>query len=563
MKHLVIVVAFFISVPCLTAQQAVGKGAEGKKEKKDLPIKFHGGIALNGQYSTSLSDASSRYIPWTAGVSGNLSMQIGDFKIPISLYFTDTSLDASYRNFNRIGISPTYKGIKFHLGHRTMQFSPYVLNGNTFFGAGVEIQQGLLRLSAMRGKLKNISFVNSSQTILGLDFLNDYNRNATAIKLGIGKQSSFFDLVVFKANDTVFDELTDEITDQNYNLNPKDNFAIGFNTSFNLKNGFYLNSSVMTSLYNENAEARSLDTDIPSALRSNFDPNITSQFGYAGQTDFGVRFKRINIGLSYERISPQFETLGRYYNLKDLDRRRVNVSYGSKTINIQSSYGIEENEIASTNTNRNKRVIVSGSARWKPSKKFNLTSTVSNFNVDNTPTILDDDDTLKVSRILTNVTLSPRFRFGNDNEHTLRLRGMMRKLDNKFVFATETQSTYVYNAKIDFRTTLKKYDLKLGTYAGYQVFQYAVLDKVNYSFGVNAAKKLLEDKLSMTLSSRYVINTVIEKSNGFGLNSTLNLRYAINNNNSATLNLLHYIRNRNVGLNINELRSRVSYQFTF
>ena len=127
----------------------------------------------------------------------------------------------------RLGLSPTYKWAKVHLGYRTMQFSKYSLSDITFFGVGVEINPGNLRMAAMYGELKTPNF-NLDTLAFHADLISNYKRKAHGYKLGFGKQRNYFDLFYFKAKDRY--DVADAEEFYITLLPPPENVVIGFDT---------------------------------------------------------------------------------------------------------------------------------------------------------------------------------------------------------------------------------------------------------------------------------------------------------------------------------------------
>ena len=122
--------------------------------KEDL-FTYGGGISVTNTFYHSIGTPSQRD-PYFWQVNANLNLSFMNIvNAPFS--FTISQQNKSFSQpqpFNRFGISPTYKGLTVHLGHRTLSFSDFTLAGNLFFGVGLEYKPDHhpLRVSAMYGR---------------------------------------------------------------------------------------------------------------------------------------------------------------------------------------------------------------------------------------------------------------------------------------------------------------------------------------------------------------------------------------------------------------------------
>ncbi|MFK8163054.1 MAG: hypothetical protein AB8H12_11380, partial [Lewinella sp.] len=186
-------------------------------------LKLTGGISA-GSFFYAATGIPNRRPPAGYSLNANLTARAGQFTIPLSAVLNDQG--SSLNNpFNRFGISPTYKWATVHLGHRNLTFSPFVLNGATFFGAGADLRPGKLRLSAMYGRFQRARIRRFDEG-LAADF--EYQREGYSVRLGVGDYRNFVDLIYLQASD----DITSLPIDTSYlgsNL-PKDNTVLGLST---------------------------------------------------------------------------------------------------------------------------------------------------------------------------------------------------------------------------------------------------------------------------------------------------------------------------------------------
>jgi len=116
----------------------------GALDAQDLSqVGRKGGVSLTGGlsafgalYTTDLGDP--RMAPLTWGLSGRLNVNIYEVQLPFSFIFSEKERDFR-QPFNQFGVSPRYKWITAHIGHRTMQMSELTMSGQRFLGGGLEL----------------------------------------------------------------------------------------------------------------------------------------------------------------------------------------------------------------------------------------------------------------------------------------------------------------------------------------------------------------------------------------------------------------------------------------
>src|SRR5579872_596275 len=111
--------------------QDLGSFAGGKA------LVIHGSLGAEADFYRSNESYPTRP-PFAWNINGSLTPVLYGVNLPFS--FVVTQYGKSYASpFTYIGISPSYKWVKLHLGYRTMLFSPLVFAGQSFLGGGIEL----------------------------------------------------------------------------------------------------------------------------------------------------------------------------------------------------------------------------------------------------------------------------------------------------------------------------------------------------------------------------------------------------------------------------------------
>ena len=194
---------------------------------KDEILKVNGGLSVNTT-AYMASGIENRRDPFYWLINANLTFDIlGLIQAPFSMNISQQNKNFSQAQpFNRFGISPKYKWLTLHLGHRSLRFSDYTLAGNLFFGAGAEIAkpESFVRVSAIWGRFaKPVNKTAQS----GLVFARPiFKRTGFGFKVGLGKDKNQVDLIMFTAKD---DPNSIVMTDT-LEVTPEENVVLGLTT---------------------------------------------------------------------------------------------------------------------------------------------------------------------------------------------------------------------------------------------------------------------------------------------------------------------------------------------
>jgi len=101
---------------------------------------------------------------------------------------------------------------------------------------------------------------------------------------------------------------------------------------------------------------------------------------YAFKSNASYTTKIGAIGASYERVSPNYKTLGAYYFNNDFENITANISTSIKQwFNIAMDVGYQRDNLSGQKTNESSRLIYSANANTKLSDRLNLGVSFSNL----------------------------------------------------------------------------------------------------------------------------------------------------------------------------------------
>ncbi len=492
---------------CLLAGFVKGQDL-GRIGQKD-PFSVTGGLnAFGAAYTTDLGDP--RMAPFTWGISGRMSLNIYDLQIPFSFVFSEK--EREFRQpFNQYGLSPRYKWITAHIGHRTMQFSELTMSSQRFFGGGLELNPGKFRFAAMYGQLRREVF---ADTTVEAVVEPAFERRGMGVKLGVGSKASHFDLVVFSARD-LYDSL--ELREGRYGTSqPEENVVVGLGGALQVAKNLQWQLDAAGSLHNVGlipAErtgglgdlANNYDTPL-----FNIDPR--SRRGTAIRTGLCFNVKSATISVNYERIDPLFTTLGNYFFLKDVENFRGTFATGlfKQKLRISLSAGLQTNDLARALATRTRRTIGSATLSYNSGKVLTTSLSWSNFEA-NVRAAYEaaGSDTLTLRQVSDNITFS----------NSLRLRdaagGRTQNMDVMLGYQTfvndgypsqEQVVTSTMNGSIGYRSSAKQRAFSWGARITMSLFESAGLGRTRYGASLNARKGFDENKLGISGRAAFYLN---------------------------------------------------------
>jgi len=429
-----VVIIIFLFVKGLSAQDL-------STIKDQKPFNYSGSFNINQNalYRNINTTASN---PYALFISGNASFSIYGISFPFSFSYSNQQVNYSQPfNFNQFGMQPSYKWIKTYVGYNTMSFSQYSLNGHQFLGGGIELTPPDLgiKFSAMYGRLvKGVEYDSSK-----LSSVPYYERMGFATKLGYSGDIGTIDLSIFKAWDK--DNSIGSIPDS-LGISPKENmvYTVSFGKTFYKKvkiNGEYAGNS----LTNDTRQADNKSVT-KKGLFFLINPNGTTSFSNAIKSNIDYLGSTYTIGIAYERVDPDYSTLGSYYTNNDLENISLTFSkqLNEGKINISGNIGKQRNNLDKSKVSISENFLGNLNFSYSPGTRIALNANYSNFsyytymrsafdNVNTTP--YQNIDTLNFSQISQTATLNSSVILGSldnkDYRHILSVNFTYQQAVNK------------------------------------------------------------------------------------------------------------------------------------
>lgn len=412
----IIGIIFLIFVRVVLFSQDISTFRKGSLFDKSASLSL--GYQANTQERDTQRVGSNTFF---ASLRGTLSM--AGIQMPLNLTYRSGQLAGGFDNpFIRFGVSPSYKWVKLHLGHRQMHFSNYSFNGMTFRGVGLEVNPGILRLAGFKGYLQTPNYIQDSLAAYA-NLVQKFQRDAYGVKLGIGNNNNFLDIYFFKAKDK-FDSVNKGEFFRTI-FPPAENLVIGSKGSLNIFKALHIEYNLDLSTVTNNQLSR-FDTIQDETSKKIIDivdgfitTNNTTRSGLAYDGSINYKKRIFNIGVKYRQIDQNYKSFGMHYTLDDITQTTINTGlrlFKSK-LNVNATYGVQRNNINQIKRNTSLRKVYNISTNIMISKTGGINATISNFALDQRPGLTAINDTFRLIQQTSVITISPYLRWGNTTLH--------------------------------------------------------------------------------------------------------------------------------------------------
>lgn len=509
--------------------------------KHEPAFRWTGTLNVGNDFYNNSGDIPVRSDRFSWRVSGNPTAYLYGFELPFSFTLGRQIRDVRYPVFNQFGVSPTWKWIKLHAGWRNMTFSPYTLAGHTFLGGGVELTPGLLRFSALYGRFHRATSTNAGQEY----FLPTYKRTGYGLKIGIGTERNFLDLMAFKAKD---DPNSIEIPDS-IGIKPGENLVLGLSGRATLWQKITLSldgaaSAFTRNLNSEEVTLDSLEMGDYYGAENVMQPRFSTRLNFAGKATAGYNSRNFGLNFSYEHIDPEYATMGAYFFNNDIENYTVSPMFtlGRGKVRVFGSYGVQRNNLLGNRSETSWRNIGSANISINPTPKFGLDLNYSNYRMSQSSSSFELSDSLKLAQSTTQFSVTPRYSImGKNAVHTLIFNGVYQFLDDENPLTERYGDVRARVGVLSWAGSFIPTKVSLNAGMNYNDVRLGETRTANYGLLFGAGKPFAKDRLNLNLNTNFNFARLNGKSDGSIVNVGLMGSYLAHKKHTLHFGL-HWIR---------------------
>ncbi len=522
---------------------------------KTNPLTVTGGVSLNQIFYTA-SGIENRRDPYSYYASGNINFSLYGWNVPLS--FALSNRNTSFQQpFNQYSVHPTYKWITGHAGYCSMSYSPYTVNGHIFLGGAVDLApEGNWKFSALYGRfLKAVEAeTDSTGTIVNTP---SYKRMGYGLKTSYNKDGSFVDLIVFHAKDDVTSIafIHDSLATQANNplTLPQENLVMSIGAGKTFFEHFLLRGELASSALSRDIRAEEGEQSHPlSYIGFLYTPRLSSSYYKAFKTSLSYQQDAYSLGVAYERIDPQYRTLGAYYFNNDLESITANgsASLWQGKMNVAVSAGTQRDNLDKSKVSTMRRMVSSLNVNYIPNQKLNLSASYSNFqtytnirsqfvNI-NQLTPYDNLDTLNYTQISQNITATATYALGSSKERrqSINLNLNVQNAADKQGEVTQNSGSKFYNVNTGYMYNVVPQNLTVSVAFNANINDSRAITTRTLGPTASVSKSFFDRKLRATLSSSYNNTYTNSERVSTILNGRINGSYTIQKKHNLNLSMV-------------------------
>lgn len=505
---LMLLAGHFTLVSTVLAQNVNVEEVLNFRDRK--PLKISGSVSASTSYFTATQQPQRQ--PFTYQLTGTVSLSLYELlSIPLTFNLNNYGANWSYPSLpNRLSLHPSYKWVRAHIGDVAMSFGPYTLSGHQFTGGGVELTPGNWQVAAMGGRL--LKAVDYSAARPGV--LPNYNRWGYGVKARYTAADFYAGGTFFSARDYAGNPT---FAMDSLGIYPKSNLAFGVEGGVSLIKELTFTFDYALSILTRNTRA-DMATH-PTLLDRMLGRRVTTGYYHAFKADVSYLFLGNTVGVSYERISPDYETLGAYYFNSDYENVTLNYARAlfSDRLSLALSGGVQHDDLAGQKAELNLRFVGSINLEFSPNEDISTSLSASSFlghrNIKSTfdyinaQTPYDNLDTLNFTQISNSVDL-------NFNWKTLKREAQSHSLTASVSYqeAADRQGRYILPGN------LTRF-LNLSTGYGVDFIPIAL----NANLGLSASNNYTQQKNLFTIGPVFTLSkSLLEQSLSTGISLSYN-----------------------------------------
>ena len=569
MRNLYCCLRYLVALFLLVHIPVVAQNLGSLKNQKVLEIR--GSLAANVQFYQA-NGINNRRQPFTWYLTGTPVVKWFGMTFPFTLVVSEQERRFS-QPFNQYGVSPYYKSLKLHLGYRNVRFSDYTLGGANFLGAGVEYTPKNIRLGFVYGQFARPVNEDATGQDVRYQYIRPvYQRIGWAAKVGIGSPKSYVDVSVFKAKD-IISSIT--APSPQSRVLPMENLAVGLKNHFGFfKQKLTFDLDVGASLITRNSLKRDIENPEPwqNKLLDIVAVNASSNFFTAGTAAMGWRFKKGAIRAIYQRVDPDYQSLGAYYFQNDVEQLTIAPTlllFKNKLI-INGSIGRSHDNLKGNKGATTHRNVSSVNLSMSPIKRLTVGLNYSNFGVGQSRGLGDFfNDSLAVSVVNSSYNATINYSLGSKiSQQSFGITATYQNTNDQNAFTRQYTGASSMIGVVNYSYFLLPKKLNSTLSVSYVSIETGGRVLMTVGPALTVSKELTKLKLRASLNHNSQFRKTNGQADGFMTNSGFNLSHLYKKQ-SVSLGVNYLFnqfgvqQNASTYRNFSEIRSTLSYGIRF
>lgn len=554
---------------CSHAQTAIDIENIPSTFKASKWLRINGNVSASAIY-TGGNSATNLRSPFVWNLNGSVNANIlGQINLPFSFSITDAGTGYTYPVApTRLSIAPKYKWITAYIGDVGVTYSPYTLNGHLFRGIGIQLSPaGPLQFSAMYGRFQKAVPYDS----LNKSIVTAYKRMGYGANIEFRKEKYSIGASIFHAKDdpNSIAALPDSIA-----IHPKQNLAASIHGAVKFNNGLELTAEYGTSALTADTRAEN-NSDGKTVLKGIIPNKASTNYFHALKAGINYTYKTSSIGVGYERVDPNYQTLGAYYFVNDLENITINLAQSllKEKARVNVNLGFQKDNLDDNKASTNKRAVGSVSLNYTPNEKLMIDASYSNFQtyMNIKPQGIQDTiqlqpvDTLSFTQIAQNANININYILKRNTQYSHALSFMFNfqdAADKQGDVLKRGDGSQFYNAMLNYTVGFVPKHINLT--AGFNI-SYNTIGRNDFmllSPRVGIAALLWNNKLNINGAASYNMSTATGASQINILNIRTQAAYTLFQKHQIGLSINTQLKNSST-INTTDIITMLNYNYAF
>lgn len=524
-------------------------------KKEDL-YDISGNIGANLSFS-DYGNSYSQQSPWSSVISAGLNLKLAGVDIPLSFAYVNGK--SSYMHpFTRYGLSPKYKNYTLHLGYRSMNLSPSVFSGKTFYGIGTEVNYDNFRFALFYGEIEEARAYDTAF----ITRYPSYSRIAVGGKLGFSVGSFALDLSLLKAKD----EPSSVSFPVNIPITPQDNLVAGISSRVSFLKYFNFSTDWAVSGHTKNINGDDIDDGAAKKYSGLFIVKANSTIGYTCNNNLGFNWNNFGVQLNHRQVSQDFQSLGipNYGTNIRSSGINANIQLLDNKLSLSGFFVMQDNNLSKKQIMTTYTNSFGLNATANINERFNISGSYNGVYVNQkSEKELPQAESGKFNMFTHNINISPSYLLpANKIEHSfsLPIDFYITSMESDITKTKEESGNITVSPS--YSVNLSEYDLQTGISYSFSSMISDTYTNSRHSVGINANKAFLEKK---ELSVNSSVNFGIDDYGGTGSNKNLVLSagasYKLFEQHSFSINFNYSLGFSGSIANYETYRASLSYQW--
>lgn len=504
---------------------------------KQKPFEIHGAASASVGYYKAVGFNSTRK-PYSYSIMAAPTISLYGIQIPFNFTFTEGSRSLN-NPFAQFGVNPYWRWIKGYFGWTNMNWTATTLGGKTFLGAGIEINPSLFRMGAFWGRLNPAV----KENLLGAEPQQpQYKRFGWGLRLGVGNEKNHFDFIWLHGKDRAGSIPPPKDSLNQLNYTPAENAIFGIKNHQTFAKGkFTWDLDGAVSAYTRNLYSQLLDIGTGPGtkfLKLAIPPRLSSGYAWSVHNNFTYRTDSLTLGFDYNRIQPEYQSMGVDYILNDQEKVMLNQTFfaGKKKWTFAFSQFYQHDNLNKRKALMTHRIGVNTSINWQANQQFGATFSYNNFNIFQTKGLKELNDTTRLLQTQNSITIGPRYTIVNTKMvHSVFAAITYSRLDDMNKFTSKFSRNAVLNTNVGYTLSVIAWSFGISPNINVMYSKTPTYNLLNLTPNIAFSNAFWQGKINTSVSIGFTASRVNNLWNTKTINNTIGVGYNITQHHSLKL----------------------------